>query len=85
MTSASVVTLVVGVLAFFGTLLTLKGTLRNSDVDVMKQLREATEELVQVRQENSDLKRQINKLQDTVDDLKDELKKINGGQNNNEN
>lgn len=77
MTSASVVTLVVGVLAFLGTLLTLKGTLRNSDVDVMKQLREATEELVQVRQENSDLKRQIGQLQDTVDDLKEELKKIN--------
>ena len=77
MTSASVVTLVVGVLAFLGTLLTLKGTLRNSDVDVMKQLRETTRELVQVRQENYDLKRQIGKLQDTVDDLKEELKKIN--------
>lgn len=77
MTSASVVTLVVGVLAFLGTLLTLKGTLRNSDVDVMKQLRETTRELVQVRQENYDLKKQIGKLQDTVDDLKEELKKIN--------
>lgn len=77
MTSASVVTLVVGVLTFLGTLFTLKGTLRNSDVDVMKQLRETTRELVQVRQENSDLKRQIGKLQDTVDDLKEELKKIN--------
>lgn len=63
-----------------GTLLTLKGTLRNSDVDVMKQLREATEELVQVRQENSELKRQIGKLQDTVDDLKEELKKIRRGE-----
>lgn len=80
MTGASLVTLVVGVLAFLGTLLTLKGTLRNSDVDVMKQLREATEELVQVRQENSELKRQIGKLQDTVDDLKDELKKIRRGE-----
>lgn len=60
-----------------GTLLTLKGTLRNSDVDVMKQLRETTRELVQVRQENYDLKKQIGKLQDTVDDLKEELKKIN--------
>ena len=77
MSSASVVTLVVGVLTFLGTLFTLKGTLRNSDVDVMKQLRETTRELVQVRQENSDLKRQIGKLQDTVDDLKEELKKIN--------
>lgn len=77
MTSASVVTLVVGVLAFLGTLFTLKGTLRNSDVDVMKQLRETTRELVQVRQENYDLKKQIGKLQDTVDDLKEELKKIN--------
>lgn len=80
MTGASLVTLIVGVLAFFGTLLTLKGTLRNSDVDVMKQLREATEELVQVRQENSELKRQIGKLQDTVDDLKEELKKIRRGE-----
>lgn len=80
MTGASLVTLVVGVLAFLGTLLTLKGTLRNSDVDVMKQLREATEELVQVRQENSELKRQIGKLQDTVDDLKEELKKIRRGE-----
>lgn len=77
MTSASVVTLVVGVLTFLGTLFTLKGTLRNSDVDVMKQLRETTRELVQVRQENYDLKKQIGKLQDTVDDLKEELKKIN--------
>ena len=77
MTSASVVTLIVGVLAFLGTLLTLKGTFRNSDVDVMKQLRETTRELVQVRQENYDLKKQIGKLQDTVDDLKEELKKIN--------
>lgn len=80
MTGASLVTLIVGVLAFLGTLLTLKGTLRNSDVDVMKQLREATEELVQVRQENSELKRQIGKLQDTVDDLKEELKKIRRGE-----
>lgn len=76
MTGASLVTLVVGVLAFLGTLLTLKGTLRNSDVDVMKQLREATQELVQVREENSKLKEQIGKLQDTVDELKEELKKI---------
>ena len=77
MTSASVVSLMVGVLAFLGTLLTLKGTLRNSDVDVMKQLRETTRELVQVRQENFDLKRQIGKLQDTVHALKEEIKKIN--------
>lgn len=80
MTGASLVTLIVGVLAFLGTLLTLKGTLRNSDVDVMKQLREATQELIQVREENSKLKDQIGKLQNTVDELKEELMKIRRGE-----
>lgn len=66
-------------------LITLKGNWRNSDVDIMKELRQAnkdlkstSEELIQVRKENLELHNKLDEMQETINDLTKEVKRLTG-------
>lgn len=68
-----------------GALITLRGNWRNSDVDIMKELRQANndlkatnKELIEVRKENLQLHAKLDNMQETIDDLTKEVKRLTG-------
>lgn len=69
----SAVALVVGIFGLIGTLYTVKGNFRNTDVDIIDKLMQANDKIEKLQKENLELMEQIKKLQDTVNDLMEEL------------
>ncbi|GBG94655.1 hypothetical protein LFYK43_11140 [Ligilactobacillus salitolerans] len=69
----STVALIVGFFGLVGTLYTVKGTFRNTNVDIIDKLMQANDKIEKLQKENLELMEQIKKLQDTVNDLMEEL------------
>lgn len=69
----SMVALIVGIFGLIGTLYTVKGNFRNTDVDIIDKLMQANDKIEKLQKENLELMEQIKKLQDTVNDLMEEL------------
>lgn len=70
------VTLIVGALGFLGAYLAFKGNWRSSDIDIMKELRETNNALKEAQQENLELREKINDLGDIIDKQNDTIKDL---------
>lgn len=68
--------LIVGTLGFMGAYLAFKGSWRNSDVDIMKELRETNAALKEAQQENIELREKINDLGDIIDKQNDTIREL---------
>lgn len=70
------VTLIVGALGFLGAYLAFKENWRSSDIDIMKELRETNNALKEAQQENLELREKINDLGDIIDKQNDTIKDL---------